>query len=160
ISLIGGAAFVLPSAVLAQVSPGRPRIAVLGAGSAGAVVSGFSPGLEEIRYVEGRDIELFFRYAGRGQEGLSPPAGGLVRLKPDVIVTGSTDATLAVKQATAAIPIVSTALTDPVAFGLVETQARPGRQVTGILTTLESLPGKQLELALEVVPGATRIGML
>jgi len=87
-------------------------------------------------------------------------ANELVRLKPDVIVTGSTEAVFAAKQATAAIPIVSTALTDPVAFGLVESQARPGGQVTGILITLDGLPGKQLELLLELVPGATRIGML
>ena len=160
ISLIGGAAFVLPSAVLAQVSPGRPLIAVLGAGSAGTLVSDFSQGLQELGYVEGRNIDIVYRYADGDQERLPLLADELVRLKPDVIVTGSTDATLAVKQATAAIPIVSTALTDPVAFGLVESQARPGRQVTGILTTLESLPGKQLELALELVPGATKIGML
>jgi len=87
-------------------------------------------------------------------------ANELVRLKPDVIVTGSTEAVFAAKQATAAIPIVSTALTDPVAFGLVESQARPGGQVTGILITLDGLTGKQLELLLELVPGATRIGML
>jgi putative ABC transport system substrate-binding protein len=87
-------------------------------------------------------------------------ADELVRLKPDVIVTGSPDAVLAVKQATVTIPIVCTALTDPVALGLVESQARPGGQVTGILITTEGLIGKRLELLLELVPGATRIGMM
>src|SRR5262245_52976014 len=63
------------------------------------------------------------RYAEGDQERLPLLANELVRLKPDVIVTGSTEAVFAAKQATAAIPIVSTALTDPVAFGLVESQA-------------------------------------
>jgi putative ABC transport system substrate-binding protein len=123
-------------------------------------LSDFSQGLQDIGYVEGRNIDIAWRYADGDQERIPLLADELVWLKPDVIVTGSTNATLAVKQATAAIPIVSTALADPVAFGLVESQARPGRQVTGILTTLEGLPGKQLELVLELVPGATRIGML
>src|SRR5215510_394273 len=160
ISLIGGAAFAWPSAVLAQVSPGRPLVAVLGAGSAGTLVSDFSQGLQELGYVEGRDIDIVYRYADGDHERNPLLADELVRLKPDVIVTGSNHATLAVKQATAAIPIVSAVLTDPAAFGLVESQARPGGQVTGILTTVEGLPGKQLELLLELVPGATRIGML
>jgi putative ABC transport system substrate-binding protein len=88
-------------------------------------------------------------------------ADELVRLKPDVIVvTDGTDAVLAVKQATATIPIVSTVLNEASALlGLVESQARPGGQVTGILTTLEGLTGKQLELLHELVPGATRIGL-
>jgi putative ABC transport system substrate-binding protein len=79
---------------------------------------------------------------------------------PGVFVTGTIAGTLAIEQATAAIPIVNPALTDPLGFGLVASQARPGGQVTGILTTLDSLLGKQLELVLELVPGATRIGML
>src|SRR5262249_49037828 len=122
--------------------------------------SGFSQGLQELGYVEGRNIDIVYRYADGDQEPLPQLADELVRLKPDVIVTGSTNATLAVKQATAAIPIVCTILTDPVAFGLVESQARPGGQVTGILTTLDGLTGKQLELLLELVPGATRIGIM
>jgi len=160
ISLVGGAVVAWPSAILAQVSPRRPLIAVLGAGSAGMLVSDFSQGLQELGYVEGRNIDIVYRYADGDQERNPLLADELVRLKPDVIVTGSTHATLAVKQATATIPIVSAVLTDPVAFGLVESQARPGHQVTGILTTVEGLIGKQLELVLELVPGATRIGMM
>jgi len=162
ITLISGAA-AWPLAVTAEVSPRRALVAVLSAGSSTAAaryVSGFSQGLQELGYVEGRNIDIVWRYADGDQERMPLLADELVRLKPDVVVTGSTDAVLAVKQTTAAIPIVSAALTDPAAFGLVENQARPGGQVTGILTTLEGLPGKQLELVLELVPGATRIGML
>ena len=162
ISLVGGAVVAWPRAVIAQVSLRRALVAVLSTASSttAASWSGFSQGLQELGYLEGRDIDVVYRFAEGDQQRLFLLANELVRLKPDVIMTGSTDATLAVKLATETIPIVCTVMTDPVAFGLVESQARPGRQVTGILTTLESLPGKQLELALEVVPGATRIGML
>src|SRR5262245_301232 len=161
ISLIGGAVVAWPRAVIAQVSPRRALVAVLFTGSSTAgSVSGLSQGLQELGYVEGRNIDIVSRLADADQARLTPLAEELVRLKPDVIVTLGTNATLAVKQATATIPIVCPVLTDPAAFGLVESQARPGGQVTGILTTLESLTGKQLELLLELVPGATRIGML
>jgi putative ABC transport system substrate-binding protein len=163
ISLVGGAVLAWPRAVIAQVSPRRALIAVLAAGSSTPlthILSGFSQGLQELGYVEGQNIDIVYRYAEGDQQRLPLLADELVRLKPNVIVTGSTEAVFAVKQATAEIPIVCTALTDPVAFGLVESQARPTGQVTGIMITLDGLPGKQLELLLELVPGATRIGML
>jgi putative ABC transport system substrate-binding protein len=124
-------------------------------------LSGFSQGLQELGYAEGQNIDIVYRYAEGDQERIPLLADELVRLKPNVIiVTGSTDAVLAVKQATATIPIVSTVLSESAALaGLVESQARPGGQVTGIFTTLEGLTGKQLELLHELVPGATRIGM-
>ena len=161
ISLVGGAVVARPRAVIAQVSPRRALVAVLStiSSTTAAHWSGFSQGLQELGYVEGRNIDMVYRYADGDQGPLPLLADELVRLKPDVIVTGSTDATFAVKQATATIPIVCTVLTDPDAFGLVESQARPGGQVTGILSTLEGLTGKRLELLLELVPGATRIGM-
>src|SRR5262245_1511204 len=162
ISLVGGAVVAWPRAVIAQVSPRRALVAVLSTvTSTGAAryLSGFSQGLQELGYVKGRNIDIVYRHADGEQERIPLLADELAALTPDVIVTGSTNATLAVKQATATIPIVSPLLTDPVAFGFVESQARLGGQVTGILTTLEGLTGKQLELLLELVPGATRIGM-
>src|SRR5215470_10570398 len=160
--LLGGAVAARPRAVIAQVSPRRMLVAVLStiSSTTAAHWSGFSQGLQELGYVEGRDIDIVYRYADGDQEPLPMLADELVRLKPDVIVTGSTDATVAVKQATAAIPIVCSVMTDPVTFGLVESQARPGGQVTGILSALEGMTGKRLELLLELMPGATRVGML
>src|SRR5262245_50471751 len=160
ISLVGGAVVAWPCAVIAQVSTRRVLVAVLSTASSTTASSwsGLSQGLQELGYVEGRDIEIVYRYAEGDQQRLPLLADELVRLKPDVIVTGSTDATVAVKQATAAIPIVCSVMTDPVT--LVESQARPGGQVTGILTTLEGMTGKRLELLLELMPGATRVGMM
>src|SRR5215831_18012802 len=87
-------------------------------------------------------------------------ADELLRLRPDVFVTGTVAGTLAIKRVTAAIPIVNVTLTDPEGFGFVMSTARPGGQVTGISSGLDSLPEKQLQLALELLPGASRIGLL
>jgi putative ABC transport system substrate-binding protein len=84
----------------------------------------------------------------------------LVRLKPDVLIAVNTQAAIAMRQATAAIPIVAPAVTDPVAFGLVASHARPGGNVTGILATLDTLPEKQLAPAVEVIRGTVKMGML
>ena len=116
ISLVGGAAFSWPSAAITQVSPRRALVAVLSNGSSTPVahlLSGFSQGLQELGYVEGQNIDIVYRYAEGDQERIPLLADELVRLKPDVIiVTGSTDAIFAVKQATATIPIVSPVLSE------------------------------------------------
>jgi putative ABC transport system substrate-binding protein len=75
-------------------------------------------------------------------------------------VTGSVAGILAIKRVTATIPIVNFSLADLERFGFIESMARPGGQVTGILLTLDSLPEKLLQLALEVIPSATTIGLL
>jgi putative ABC transport system substrate-binding protein len=84
----------------------------------------------------------------------------LVRLKPDVVVASNTQLAIAMRQATAAIPIVAATVTDPVGFGLVASHARPGGNVTGMLSTLDTLPEKQLALAAEIVRGTVKMGML
>jgi putative ABC transport system substrate-binding protein len=87
-------------------------------------------------------------------------AAELVELAPDVILTGATLDAVAAAKATATIPIVVPALADPVELGLIKSYARPGGNVTGIMPYVAGLPTKQLELARELVPGATRIGLL
>jgi ABC-type uncharacterized transport system substrate-binding protein len=109
---------------------------------------------------EGRDIDFERRYAAGDLKRLPALANELVKLKPDVILTTTSAAALAFAQITQSIPIVATALVDPVGSGLAASEARPGRQVTGILISLEPLPGKQLALALEVVPGTAKVGVL
>src|SRR5262245_4182337 len=160
ISLVGGALVAWPRAVIAQVSSRRALIAVMAGGSS-TLSAGLSQGLQELGYGEGQNIDIVYWYSEGDKERIPLRADQLVRLKPDVIVvTDGTDAVVAVKQATATIPIVSTVLSEvTAALGLIESQARPGGQVTGILTALEGLTGKQLELLHELVPGATRIGM-
>jgi putative ABC transport system substrate-binding protein len=163
ITLLGGVVLAWPRVAKAQGAAKRPLIAVLIAGPSGSAsryVSGFPQGLQELGYVEGRNIDIVYRYADGDMARMPALADELVRLKPDVVVCASTAGILAIKQATATIPIVSVALTDPESFGFVTSMARPGGQVTGILITLDSLPAKLLQLVLEVLPTATRIGLL
>jgi putative ABC transport system substrate-binding protein len=101
-----------------------------------------------------------YRFAENRLERLPILAEELVRLKPAVIMAPAVVDAVAARNATATIPIVSAALADPVNLGLVASVARPGGNVTGIMPYVDGLPAKQLELALQIVPGARRVGIL
>jgi putative ABC transport system substrate-binding protein len=164
ITLTGGAAAAAwPLAARAQTLRQRPLVGLLQVQSltgSARYTSEFLRGMSELGYIEGRDIDFERRYADGDLKRLSALANELVKLKPDVILTSTSAAALAFTQVTQSIPIVATALVDPVGFGLAASEARPGGQVTGILISLDPLPGKQLALALEVVPGAAKVGVL
>jgi putative tryptophan/tyrosine transport system substrate-binding protein len=141
----------------------RPLIAVVigsSATSSSRYLDGFLQGMQDLGYREGRDVDFVYRYADGDMGRLPALASELVLLGPNVVVCGNTAGIFAVKQATTTIPIVGSALTDPVGLGLAAIDARPGGQVTGVLITLDTLTGKQLGLALEVIPRASRIGVL
>jgi putative ABC transport system substrate-binding protein len=123
-------------------------------------VESFRQGLQRLGYIEGRDVEIAYRYSDGDPVRLPALAAELVTLKPDVIVTASTSAAVAAKQATTTIPIISAILTDPIGNGLAVSVAHPGGNVTGIEFTLEGLAGKQYELAREVVPATSSVGLL
>jgi putative ABC transport system substrate-binding protein len=87
-------------------------------------------------------------------------AAELVRLKPDVIVTGGINDARAAKSATKTIPIVGTSLGDPIANGLVESLARPGGNLTGFTSITDELAGKRLELLKEIISNLSRVALL
>ena len=87
-------------------------------------------------------------------------ADELVRLKVDVLVTSTTTAALAAKNATRTIPIVFLSVADPVAAGLVDSLARPGGNITGFTNISAVLAGKRLELLKETVPKLSRVAVL
>jgi putative ABC transport system substrate-binding protein len=157
------AILITPIATLAQTSSPVWRIGVLRTPSGDAVDSateGLRQGLRELGYVEGRNIQFEYRWAG-GQPGRLPGlAVELARLNVDVIVTGGEQAILAAKQATSTIPIVMGASNDPVGAGLVVSLARPGGNVTGMTILSPELSRKRLELLKEVVPRASRVAVL
>jgi putative ABC transport system substrate-binding protein len=163
ITLLGGAAVLWPGNGFGQTPPRRPLIGFLNNSSKAAVLpyySSFPLGLRELGYIEGRDYALEERDADGSVSRLQLLAEELVSLKPDLIVAGSTPAALAAKRATASVPIVGLLMTDPVGMGLIKSEARPGTNVTGILIRVEGLSAKQLEIALDLVPGASKIGAL
>lgn len=151
------------SSGFSQPSPGHPSIAYLAAGSQGTgarYYSGFPQGMRELGYVEGRDYAFTDRYAEGDQARLPLLAKELVQLTPDIIVTSPTVAVLAAKQATASIPIVGINMSDPVGLGLIISEARPGMNVTGVLTRVEGMPGKWLEIVHDLIPAVRKIGVL
>jgi putative tryptophan/tyrosine transport system substrate-binding protein len=163
IGLMSSAAGAWPLAAHAQGPSSRPLIAILNLNSASSVsprVRGFIQAMRDLGYAEGRGYDLAERYADGQLERLPVIANELARLNPNLFVTGSTPATFAAYQASQTIPIVSVALVDPVGLGLAANEGRPGGRVTGTLISIDGLTGKQLALAIEVIPGARRFGLL
>ena len=125
------------------------------------VATELDEGLRELGYVEGRNLVIERRFAEGKPERLDGLAAELVRLNVDVIVTGSNPVIVAVKRATATIPVVMAVSRDPVGSGFVATLARPGGNITGMANEpAPEIVGKNLELLKEAVPKAARVALL
>ena len=160
ISGITAGLLAAPLVAEAQEAGKVARIGVLNSGSPPApFVESFKQGLRELGYVEGRNISIEYRWAEGRDERLPGLAADLVRLRVDVIVASS-QAAVAAKQATTAIPIVMAIITDPVRLGLVASLARPGGNATGFATQNDELPGKWMELVKETLPKVSRVAVL
>jgi putative ABC transport system substrate-binding protein len=133
-----------------------PRIGVLWRGAPGSDAP-VKAGLRDLGYIEGQNITIEYRYAEGKRDRLAALASELVRLKVDIIMTETTDAALAAKQATSTIPIVMISSNDPMGTGLVASLARPGGNVTGLTSISGELGGKILELLKEIVPRLSRV---
>ena len=156
IGTVAGGLIVVRSTVEAQQAAKVYRIGFLtvaSAESSAQLLNALTAGLRDLGYVEGRNVILERRYADGRLERLPDLAAELVQLRADVIVTGSNLHVAAAQRATATIPIVFVAASDPVAGGFITSFARPGGNITG-LTALASLEilGKNLALLKEVVP--------
>jgi len=129
--------------------------------SVASLFSAFSEGLRDLGYVEGRNVIFERRYADGHMDRLPEIAAELVRLRVDVIVTGSSIHVAAARQATKTIPIVMVFTADPVQAGFVMSLARPGGNVTGLSADASSeLWSKYLTILKQVVPKLSRVGVL
>jgi putative ABC transport system substrate-binding protein len=152
-----------PLASFAQPARPRPLVGWLAGASQVATASfvrAFLDGMRERGYADGQNFGIAYRFADGYVDRLPALAAELIQLKPDVIVAAASANAVAVKKLTTTIPIVVPALGDAIALGLIASEAKPGGNVTGVAPYVNGLPGKQLEIAREVVPGATRIGLL
>ncbi len=158
-SLAGGI-LAAPLAAEAQPAGKVARIGFLALTLATAQIDALRQGLRELGYVEGQNFLIESRTAGGRPERLPTLVDELLRLKVDLIVTTGTQAGLAAKQATTAIPIVLGSSGDAVGTGLVRSLARPGGNVTGVTGISPALSGKRLELPKEAFPEKSRIAVL
>src|SRR3989454_2923246 len=164
-AFLGGLVLSLLAAPLAtegQQTGKIPRIGFLFFGSLGPSreLDAFRQGLRELGYAEGQNIVIEYRFASGRAERLPELATELARLKPDVLVTPGTPASLGAKQATSTIPIVIAGVADAVGSGLVANLARPGGNITGLTSISAELGGKRLELLKAVAPKASRVAVL
>jgi putative tryptophan/tyrosine transport system substrate-binding protein len=141
----------------------RPRVAFLTLGDQqmdAVYVAAFVEGLRRLGYVEGRNLDIDYRYTAGAVERLKPLAQELVALHPDVLVGSEPSAARALKEIAPASPIVCLALTDALIPDLIASYARPGSNVTGVAHSVESLTGKLVEVVMDIIPATVRIGFL
>jgi putative ABC transport system substrate-binding protein len=128
--------------------------------SASPQINAILEGLRDLGYLQGRDFEMIHSPADGIMGRLPSLAEELIRRKPDVILANPTPAIVAARAFTKTIPIVSFMISNEIQLGLVASHARPGGNVTGLLMRVEGMVGKQLELAVQAIKGAKKIGVL
>jgi putative ABC transport system substrate-binding protein len=158
---------VWPGPGRAQPAQRHARIAVLG-GSAGMadpatlrhMVEPLRMGLRERGWVEGRNLEIEWRFAEGQPQRLPALLTEAVAFKPDVLVAIGPAPTLLARDATHRLPIVAVAVDDPVQMGLADSYARPGRNITGLSGAYHGILSRRLQLLKDLVPNVRRVGIL
>jgi putative ABC transport system substrate-binding protein len=157
VGLIGGAA-LWPLAAHAQ-SERVKRIGLM-ANLPLQPIERFRKKLNQIGYVEGKNLVIEYRFAEGRDERYSLFAAELVAIPVDLIVVWGTPAAFAAKRATSKIPIVLGGVGDVINTGLVSDLARPDANITGFVALNVELEEKRLEFLKEVMPGLSRVAVL
>jgi putative ABC transport system substrate-binding protein len=164
ISLLGGAT-IWSLAAHAQQSERMHRVGVLmpfgeNDPRSQAFATAFAQALGRLGWVEGKNIEIDYRFASGEAARFRAYAAELVGRTPDAILASTPPAVAALQQQTHTIPIVFVIVADPVGLGLVQSLARPGGNITGFASYDAPIIGKWLQLLKEVAPGVTRVAVL
>ena len=163
ITLLAGTA-VLPVSAFGQQRPANAaRIGILTRKTDASVtnqISAFRQGLQDLGWIEGKNVTIEHRDAGGEVSRLAPLAAELVAHNVDVIVTVDTPPTQAAEQATSTIPIVIAVSADPVGAGLVKSLSHPGGNATGLSLLAPETDQKTLEVLKETLPGTKRVAMI
>jgi putative tryptophan/tyrosine transport system substrate-binding protein len=155
----GAALLVSPRRSLAQGT--RRRVGFLAMDVVEPTVQkAWLEGLRNHGWIDGTNLSIEYRYA-QSQDRLPASAAELVALSPDLLIAPNPPAAVALKSATASIPIVFVAVYDPVAISLVQSLSRPGANITGLATIVPGgMVGKDIEILRELVPSAAKIALL
>jgi putative tryptophan/tyrosine transport system substrate-binding protein len=164
IALVGGAV-ARPIAASAQQGVPTHKIGILmgypeGDRQAQANVTALRQGLANLGWIEGRNVQIDYRWAGADPDKARAFAKELIALAPEVIVPSTNQVTRIVQQETRTIPVVFAFVGDPVGSGFVASLARPGRNITGFANFENSIGSKWLELLEELAPQARRVGFI
>ena len=165
IALLGGAAAAWPLAARAAQAERMRRIGVLmgypeGDPQAQANVTALLEGLQSLGWIEGRNVQIDYRWAGGDHDKARTFARELIATMPDVMVPSTNQVTRILQQETPTIPIVFAFVGDPVGSGFVASLARPGKNITGFANFENSIGGKWVELFKEIAPHAKRVGFV
>jgi putative ABC transport system substrate-binding protein len=165
LTLLGGAAVTWPLRTRAQESGRVRRIGVLlgnaeGDTQAVAGLAAFKTGLQELGWIDGRNIQIDYRFAAADVDRMQTLAKELVVLQPDLIMGQTTPVIAALQRETKTIPIVFIIVSDPVGSGFVASLPHPGGNITGFINIEASLSGKWIEMLKEIVPRCTHAAFL
>jgi putative tryptophan/tyrosine transport system substrate-binding protein len=165
ITLVGGGAAAWPLVARAQQTDHLRRLGVLITATeadveAQARVAALKLGLLEHGWVEGRNLEIDYRWGGGDPGRLRAYAAELMALNPDVIFAAPSAALAAVQRATRTIPIVFAQVSDPVGAGFVASLAHPGGNITGFALFEFAIGAKWLELLKQIAPSVSRVAVI
>ena len=165
VALLGGTLASWPLAARAQQGGRVHRAGVLlpappSDSEYPTLLKAFVQGLQDLGWIDGRNLKVDVRWAGAGVEAVHKEAAELAALAPDVILAAGSASTGPLLQVTRTIPVVFTVVPDPVAAGFVQNLARPGGNATGFASFEYGIGGKWLELLREVASGVTRVGVV
>jgi putative ABC transport system substrate-binding protein len=161
---LGGAAAVWPVTARAQQTHRVRRIAALMSMAADDPeaqprVAAFESGLRELGWLDGRNLQIEYRWVSDG-DLLRSNAAELARMPPDLILATSTPAMTALREQGLSVPIMFVQVTDPIGQGLVPNLARPGGHITGFTNFEFSIGSKWLEALKQIAPRVTRVALI
>jgi putative ABC transport system substrate-binding protein len=161
-TLVGGAAAAWPLTVRAQQAGKIRRIGILDTTSRelNKDIDALFKGLRAFGYIEGQNLFVEYRSAGGQNERLPNLVSELLALNLDLIVVRGTPEIIAIKNANSKIPIVMSAVVDPVGLGVAASLNRPGGNITGMSSMTTELEAKRLEMLREIVPGMKHMAFL
>jgi putative ABC transport system substrate-binding protein len=164
ITLIGGAAAWPLQAQAQQPEKMRHVSMLLGLdekdAEANARVKAFRLGMRDLGWIEGRNIQIEYRFSGTNPESINKHVAELIKLTPDVIVANTTPVIAALRPATSTIPIVFAMVNDPVNQGFISSLARPGGNITGFSFIESEIVGKWTSLLADVKPNLSRVALM